>query len=65
MDEAYRKIGHHLQVLIQLRLADDTWRGWIRCRQATEVRELTGTADPSPTSCIAANHLAIGSFARV
>ncbi|PKQ31979.1 MAG: secretion protein [Actinobacteria bacterium HGW-Actinobacteria-2] len=45
VDEAYRQIGHHLHLLIHLRLVDDTWRGGIRRRQVAEVRELTGAIE--------------------
>lgn len=45
VDEAYRQIGHHLHLLIHLRLVDDTWRGGTRHRQIAEVRELTGAIE--------------------
>jgi Flp pilus assembly CpaF family ATPase len=45
VDEAYRQIGHHLHLLIHLRLIDDTWRGGTRRRQVSEIRELTGAIE--------------------
>ena len=40
--EAYRQISHHIHLLIHVRLVDDTWRGGLRTRAVTEIRQLTG-----------------------
>jgi len=42
VDEAYRQIAHHLHLLVHVRLIDDTWRGGLRTRIVSEVRQLTG-----------------------
>lgn len=42
MDEAYRQIAHHLHLLVHVRLIDDTWRGGVRTRLISEIRQLTG-----------------------
>ncbi|MDQ7994103.1 MAG: hypothetical protein AAGC63_13225, partial [Propionicimonas sp.] len=42
IDEAYRQIAHHLHLLVHVRLIDDTWRGGVRTRIVSEVRQLTG-----------------------
>ncbi len=45
MDEAYRQIAHHLDLLVHVHLTDDTWRGGRRRRAVTEVRSLTGALE--------------------
>lgn len=42
VEEAYRQIAHHLHLLVHVRLIDDTWRGGVRTRIVSEVRQLTG-----------------------
>ncbi|MCA0250851.1 MAG: CpaF/VirB11 family protein [Actinobacteria bacterium] len=42
IEEAYRQIAHHLHLLVHVRLIDDTWRGGLRTRVVSEVRQLTG-----------------------
>ena len=42
VEEAYRQIAHHIHLLIHVRLVDDTWRGGVRTRSVTEIRQLTG-----------------------
>jgi pilus assembly protein CpaF len=42
VDEAYRQVAHHLHLLIHVRLVDDTWRGGVRRRHVSEIRQLTG-----------------------
>lgn len=42
IEEAYRQIAHHIDLLIHVRLVDDTWRGGLRTRAVAEIRQLTG-----------------------
>jgi hypothetical protein len=42
VEEAYRQVAHHIHLLIHVRLTDDTWRGGVRTRAITEIRQLTG-----------------------
>ena len=42
IEEAYRQVAHHLHLLVHVRLVDDTWRGGLRTRFVSEVRQLTG-----------------------
>ncbi|HQY98643.1 MAG TPA: CpaF/VirB11 family protein [Propionicimonas sp.] len=42
VDEAYRQVAHHIHLLIHVRLSDDTWRGGVRTRAISEIRQLTG-----------------------
>ena len=43
--EAYRQIALNLHLLIHVRLVDDTWRGGVRRRFISEIRELTGAVE--------------------
>jgi pilus assembly protein CpaF len=43
--EAYRQIAHHLHLLIHVKLVDDTWRGGLRRRHISEIRQLTGAIE--------------------
>ncbi len=45
IDEAMRQIAHHLDLIIHVQLRDDTWRGGVRRRFVTEVRQLTGSME--------------------
>jgi Flp pilus assembly CpaF family ATPase len=45
MDEAFRQIAHHIDLLIHVHLTDDTWRGGRRRRTVAEVRHLTGAIE--------------------
>lgn len=45
MTEAYRQIALNLHLLIHVKLVDDTWRGGIRRRYISEIRELTGSME--------------------
>ena len=45
MPEAYRQIAHHLHLLVHIRLIDDTWKGGLRRREVSEIRELTGALE--------------------
>lgn len=42
IDEAYRQIAHNIDLLIHVRLDDDTWRGGVRRRYVSEIRLVTG-----------------------
>ncbi len=43
--EAYRQIAHNIDLLVHVDLRDDTWRGGLRSRSVSEVRELTGAIE--------------------
>ncbi|MDO5501407.1 MAG: CpaF/VirB11 family protein [Propionibacteriaceae bacterium] len=43
--EAYHQIAHHLDLLVHVRLIDDTWRGGRRTRMVSEVQSLTGSIE--------------------
>lgn len=45
VDEAYRQVAHHLHLLIHVRLVDDTWRGGVRRRELSEIRQITGAME--------------------
>ena len=45
VDEAYRQIALNLHLLVHVRLVDDTWRGGVRRRFISEIRELTGAVE--------------------
>ncbi|MGI5952717.1 MAG: CpaF family protein, partial [Brooklawnia sp.] len=45
IDEAYRQIAHNLHLLVHVRLVDDTWRGGVRTRYISEIREVTGAME--------------------
>ena len=45
VSEAYRQIALNLHLLIHVKLVDDTWRGGVRRRFISEVRELTGAVE--------------------
>ncbi|MDO5287842.1 MAG: CpaF/VirB11 family protein [Actinomycetia bacterium] len=45
MPEAYRQIAHNLHLLVHIQLTDDTWRGGLRRREVSEVRQLTGAVE--------------------
>jgi len=42
IDEAYRQIAHNLNLILHVRLVDDTWRGGLRRRFVDEIRQITG-----------------------
>lgn len=51
VDDAMRQIAHHINFIIHVTLRDDTWRGGIRTRFVSEVRQLTGALEESrPTT---------------
>jgi pilus assembly protein CpaF len=41
VDEAYRQIAHNIHLLIYVRLVDETWKGGVRRRYVSEIRQLT------------------------
>jgi pilus assembly protein CpaF len=41
IDEAYRQIAHNIHLFIFVTLADDTWKGGVRRRYVSEVRQVT------------------------
>jgi len=43
--EAYRQIAHNIDLLVHIRLTDDTWRGGLRRRYVSEVRQVTGSVE--------------------
>lgn len=45
IDEAYRQIALNLHLLVHVKLVDDTWRGGLRRRFISEIRELTGAVE--------------------
>lgn len=47
IDEAYRQIAHNIDLLVHVTLVDDTWRGGVRRRYVSEIRELTGAIESS------------------
>jgi pilus assembly protein CpaF len=45
IDEAYRQIAHNIALLVHVRLQDDTWKGGVRRRFVSEVRQVTGATE--------------------
>lgn len=45
IDEAYRQIAHNIDLLVHVKLVDDTWRGGARRRFVSEVRLVTGAME--------------------
>lgn len=45
VNQAYRQIALNLHLLIHVTLTDDTWRGGVRKRFISEIRELTGAVE--------------------
>lgn len=45
MEEAYRQIAHNITLLVHVVLVDDTWRGGVRRRFVSEIRQLTGAVE--------------------
>lgn len=41
VDEAYRQIAHNISLLVFVRLEDDTWKGGVRRRFVSEIRQVT------------------------
>lgn len=40
IDEAYRQIAHNIHLLVYVRLLDETWRGGVRRRFVSEIRQV-------------------------
>lgn len=45
IDEAYRQIAHNIGLFVYVTLVDDTWRGGVRRRYVSEVRQVTGAIE--------------------
>ena len=45
IDDALRQIAHHINFIVHVTLRDDAWRGGIRHRYVSEVRQLTGSVE--------------------
>lgn len=41
VDEAYRQIAHNISLFVFVRLEDDTWKGGVRRRFVSEIRQVT------------------------
>jgi type IV secretory pathway ATPase VirB11/archaellum biosynthesis ATPase len=41
IDEAYRQIAHNIHLLVYVRLLDETWKGGVRRRFVSEIRQVT------------------------
>jgi pilus assembly protein CpaF len=41
IEEAYRQIAHNIQLVIYVRLVDETWKGGGRRRFISEIRQIT------------------------
>jgi pilus assembly protein CpaF len=41
IDEAYRQIAHNISLLVHVRLQDETWKGGVRRRYVSEIRQIT------------------------
>ncbi|HMQ65659.1 MAG TPA: CpaF/VirB11 family protein, partial [Arachnia sp.] len=45
IDDAMRQIAHHIDFVVHVTLQDDAWRGGVRRRFVSEVRQLTGSIE--------------------
>jgi pilus assembly protein CpaF len=45
IDEAYRQIAHNIHLLVYVRLLDETWKGGIRRRFVSEIRQITRSTE--------------------
>lgn len=45
VDDAMHQIAHHLHFIVHVTLQDDAWRGGVRTRYVSEVRQLTGAVE--------------------
>lgn len=51
VEEAMRQIAHNIHFIVHVTLEDDSWRGGLRRRYVSEVRQLTGAMESSrPTT---------------
>ena len=40
VEEAYRQIAHNIHLFVYVRLVDETWRGGVRRRFVSEIRQV-------------------------
>lgn len=45
VEEAMRQIAHNISFIVHVQLQDDAWRGGVRRRFVSEVRQLTGAIE--------------------
>jgi pilus assembly protein CpaF len=45
IDEAYRQVAHNISLLIYVKLVDETWKGGVRRRYISEIRQATGALE--------------------
>ena len=45
VEEAMRQIAHNITFIVHINLEDDSWRGGLRRRRVSEVRQLTGAIE--------------------
>ncbi|QXT62769.1 hypothetical protein [Tessaracoccus palaemonis] len=45
IDDAMRQIAHHIDFIVHVTLRDEAWRGGVRSRFVSEVRQLTGAIE--------------------
>ena len=45
IDDAMRQIAHHIDFIVHVTLRDEAWRGGVRSRFVSEVRQLTGSME--------------------
>ncbi len=45
IDEAYRQVAHNIALFIYVRLVDETWKGGVRRRYISEIRQATGALE--------------------
>lgn len=45
LEDANRQIAHHMDFIVHVTLLDDSWRGGVRRRFVSEVRQLTGSME--------------------
>lgn len=45
VEEAYRQIAHNISLFVHVSLVDETWRGGIRRRLVSEIRQVTGAME--------------------
>jgi pilus assembly protein CpaF len=45
IDEAYRQVAHNIALFIYVRLEDETWKGGVRRRYVSEIRQATGALE--------------------
>ena len=45
IEDAMRQIAHHIDFIVHVSLQDDAWRGGVRRRYVSEIRQLTGAVE--------------------